>query len=459
MHGDSAGTPWSPLARIAFRFVFLYFAFAFFSAILQLVPLLGMVGYWHDQAVQPFYAWIGKVVFGLEITVFPNGSGDTTYNWVQSASHVVFALTGAAIWSVIDWRRVSYPWLKDGLWIAMRFVLASAMFGYGINKVFGLQFPEPGMQRLLQDYGDSSPMGLLWTFMGASQPYTMFAGWMETIGGLLLCFRRTQLVGALWTAGVMANVFVLNMCYDIPVKLYSLHLLLLALVIAAPDMPRLLRMFLLNKPVSRADLHGPWTKPWLRRTAFGVKFAWVGFTVPFMFWQMSEMRYTYGALAPRGALDGTWEVVEFRRDGVELPPVVTDATRWRFFTIIDRPDWKQAIVTHMKGVNGRWQLEIKGDTEPAAATTASDDAGSTSESASTKGALELREMTVAAGDDATKAPLAGTLAYTRESEKSLRVTGEIAGARIEAICERRDPQDFLLMNRGFHWINEFPFNR
>ncbi len=459
MHGYSAGTHWSPLTRIAFRFLFLYVAFAFFSAILQLVPLLGMVGYWHDQAVQPFYAWIGKVVFGLEITVFPNGSGDTTYNWVQSLSHVVFALMGAAIWSVIDWRRASYPWLKDGLWIVMRFVLASAMFGYGINKVFGLQFPEPGMQRLLQDYGDSSPMGLMWTFMGASQPYTMFAGWMETIGGLLLCFRRTQLVGALWTAGVMANVFVLNMCYDIPVKLYSLHLLLLALVIAAPDMQRLLRMFLLNKPVPRADLRGPWTKPWLRRTAFGVKLAWVGFTVPFMFWQMSEMRYVYGSLAPKGELDGTWEVVEFRKDGIELPPLVTDETRWRYFTIIDRPDWKQAIVTHMKGVNGRWRLEIKGDTESASATTASEGAGASIESGPTKGALELREMTVAAGDDATKAPLAGTLAYTRDSEKSLRVTGEIAGTRIEAVCERREPKDFLLMNRGFHWINEIPFNR
>jgi hypothetical protein len=40
-------------------------------------------------------------------------------------------------------------------------------------------------------------MGLTGTFMGASQPNTTFAGWMETIGGLLLCFRRTQLVGTL----------------------------------------------------------------------------------------------------------------------------------------------------------------------------------------------------------------------------------------------------------------------
>jgi len=426
---------WSVIERVAFRFALVYFVLSFFSAILQLVPLLGMLGAWHDEAVQPFYVWIGKSVFGVEITVFPNGSGDTTYNWVQFASHVAFAAVLTVVWSAIDRRRTSYPWLKDGLWIAMRFVLAHAMFGYGINKVFGLQFPEPGMQRLLQDYGDSSPMGLLWTFMGASQPYTMFAGWMETIGGLLLCFRRTQLVGALWTAGVMANVFVLNMCYDVPVKIYSLHLLVTALVIAAPDMPRLSRMFLLNRPAPRADLRGPWTSRKLRRTALAVKFLWVGFTVPVMFWQMSEMQYTYGALAPKGELDGTWEVVDFRRDGVELSPVVTDEKRWRYLTLIDRPEWRQAIVTHMKGVNGRWRLEVRA------------------------GVLELREMTVAAGDDAGKAPLAGTLSFERVGERALRLTGEVAGARIEAVCERREPMNFLLMSRGFHWVNEFPFNR
>ena len=439
MQDDSAAERWSapwPLpVRVAFRFAFIYFIFAFFSAILQLVPLLGMLGYLHDQAVQPFYVWIGKLVFGVEITVFPNGSGDTTYNWVQFASHLVFAAVATAAWSAVDRRRPSYPWIKDGLWIAMRFVLASAMFGYGINKVFGLQFPEPGLQRLLQDYGDSSPMGLLWTFMGASQPYTMFAGWMETIGGLLLCFRRTQLVGALWTAGVMANVFALNMFYDVPVKIYSFHLLALAMVIAAPDMQRLARLFLLNRPVPRADLRGPWTNKALRRVAFGVKLAWVGFTVPFMFWQMSEMRYTYGALAPRGELDGTWEVREFRRDGVELPPIITDAVRWRYLTLIDRPEWKQGIVTHMKGVNERWILEVK------------------------DGALEFRDMTVAAGEDPAKAPLVGTLAFTREGEKAMRLSGEVAGTKIDAVCERLDAKDFLLMNRGFHWVNEFPFNR
>jgi hypothetical protein len=89
----------------------------------------------------------------------------------------------------------------------------------------------------------------------------------------------------------------------------------------------------------------------------------------------------------------------------------------------------------MKGVNARWALEI------------------------TDATLEFREMTVAADDDPSKAPLVGTLAFTRDGEKTLRLSGELAGAKIEAVCERLDARDFLLLNRGFRWVNEYPFNR
>ena len=428
---------WGWATRIAFRFLLAYFLLHAGTGLFQLVPVVGgMAGMALDSALQPLYVWVAKAAFGIEITVFPNGSGDTTYNWVQFAANVAIAVLATVAWTVLDRRSLAYPRLKDGLWIAMRFTLAWTMFSYGINKIFALQFPEPGLQRLLQDYGDSSPMGLMWTFMGASQPYTMFAGWMEAIGGLLLCFRRTQLVGALWTAGVMTNVFVLNLCYDVPVKIYSFHLVAMALVIAAPDVSRLVRLFVLNRPVPRADLRGPWTNRILRRTALGVKLAWVGVMIPLMAWEMSEMAALYGPNAPKGEFDGTWEVIEFRRDGVELPPLVTDGARWRYFTVIDRPEWKQVVVTHMKGVNGRWRLERKDG-----------------------GVLELREMTVAAGDDAAKAALAGTLAAVREGEKTLRIGGEVAGARIEAVCARMEARDFVLMNRGFHWVNEYPFNR
>jgi hypothetical protein len=399
-----------------------------------------------DAATRTVVVWSARVAFGLELTVFPNGSGDTTYNWVQLALCVAFAAVGAVVWSAIDRRRASYPWLKDGLWIAMRFTLALAMLGYGVNKIFGLQFPAPSMMRLVQEYGDSSPMGLTWTFMGASPAYVRFAGWMETVGGLLLLFRRTQLLGALWVAGVMTNVFVLNMCYDIPVKIYSFLLLLTAGALAAPDLARLARVFVLNRTAEPADLAGPWTNRTARRVALGVKWAWIALVVPLTFWQHWDMQSVYGDAAPRGALDGAWEVVEFRRDGAEIPPLLTDETRWRMLMISDQLDWKAAVLRKMKGVNERWRLVFL------------DESGAPGASGE-RGRLELREMTVAAGEDPSAARVVATLDYEREGDDRLRLSGEFAGARLEARLERMRPGDTLLMNRGFHWVNETPFNR
>jgi hypothetical protein len=146
--------------------------------------------------------------------------------------------------------------------------------------------------------------------MAASRTYTVFAGWMEIVGGLLLCFRRTQLAGALWTAGVMANVFMLNLCYDVPVKLFSFQLLLLAIVVAAPDVPRLVAMFLRNAAVPSADLLGPWRESRWRRAATGLKIAWLGATLGLLAFGSSQ---TVALLAPspvRGTRAGTWEIGE-----------------------------------------------------------------------------------------------------------------------------------------------------
>ena len=49
---------------------------------------------------------------------------------------------------------------------------------------------------------------------------------------------RNSASTALRTVAVMANVFMLNLCYDVPVKLFSFQVLLLAIVVAAPDVPR-----------------------------------------------------------------------------------------------------------------------------------------------------------------------------------------------------------------------------
>lgn len=74
----------------------------------------------------------------------------------------------------------------------MRFSLAGILIDYGAAKVFLGQFSALGAERLLQKFGDASPMGLLWAFKGASPAYQVFSGVIELLAGLLLAARRME---------------------------------------------------------------------------------------------------------------------------------------------------------------------------------------------------------------------------------------------------------------------------
>ena len=102
-----------------------------------------------------------------------------------------------------------------------------------------------------------------------------FAGGAELLGGVLLVWRRTALLGACVSVGVMLNVMLMNFCYDVPVKLFSAHLVVAGLCILQPDAGRLARMFLGTGAVApRAVVAPPANRAarWVRR---GLKAAFV----------------------------------------------------------------------------------------------------------------------------------------------------------------------------------------
>src|SRR5206468_4079454 len=111
-------------------------------------------------------------------------------------------------------------------WIrtCLNFALAFTLFGYGAAKLLPAQFPQPPLSRMLTPFGESSQRGLLWTFMGMSRAYALAAGAAEVTSGILLCFSRTALAGAIGACAMMAHIVLLNLCYDVQLKLATLHL-------------------------------------------------------------------------------------------------------------------------------------------------------------------------------------------------------------------------------------------
>lgn len=428
---ETAPTQWSFAKRLGFRFLFSYFLLYYAPFPLDLLPYTGGVWSLWNKAWEQLVIWTGAHILHLATPVEyqPTGSGDTMHDWVLVFLSLLIAVFAAGLWSVLDRHRKDYARLAGWSRVYLRYALASVMLGYGFSKVFDLQFSPPTGMRLTETYGESSPMGLAWTFMGASIAYTVFAGVMECLGGLLLFFRRTATLGALVTAAVMTNVVMMNFCYDIPVKLYSTHLAATALVLLAPVASQLMDVFILHRGVPPERTQAPsWTglRKWSR---WSLKALLVGYLFFTNISSNLQAKKTYGA--PPGPMEGTYEVVSFTRNGAEVPPLLTDKTRWRWAMIY--PEFLS-----IRAMNGeRLPYTLTKD--------------------SAHGIWTLAGVNKAKPDP-TQAP-AGSLHVTAPDPQHLLMEGTLEGSAVCIRLQKKTDKDFPLMNRGFHWINEFPYNR
>jgi hypothetical protein len=426
---ESAAPPahWSTVTRIAFRFAFVYFLLYSFPFPFGFLPHTGYPdekwsAMWH--AIVP---WVGRRVLHLSypITIFSNGSGDTTYDYVLALCFLILSAAAVLVWSLADRKTTAYPRLQRWFRLYIRLVLGSTMINYGAFKVIQAQFPSPTLTRLIEPYGESSPMGLLWALMGASKGYNIFAGAAEMLGGILLFVPQLAILGALISVGVIANIFALNMAYDTPVKLYSFHLLIMAVIIALPDTRRLANVFLFNRKADPAAPPALFKRKQLRYGLLALQFVF-GLYCVFAALHQSYAQMKSIEQSGQTPLYGIWSVDEFTIDGQSHPPLLTDQDRWqRVIFQSTQLMWIQL----MDGTRHSYPLT-----------------------------LDAAKKTLAIGKSDDKNWKA-ELAFQRPQPDELTLEGQFGGHQITAKLHRTDETKFLLKSRGFHWINEHPFNR
>ncbi len=424
--------PWTPAQRVGFRFLLSYLVLFFFPFPQGLVKPYWLGGFF-DPVWGRLVPWFADVLH-IELPASSSGSGDSTYEYVRILLMALIAAVATVVWSVMDRRRGDYRTLHAWARIWLRYALALCMLTYGVVKVVMLQFEPPGHGRLVQPLGEFSPMALLWIFMGSSTLYTSFTGVTEVIGGLLLFFRRTTTLGALVVAGVMTNVLVLNMAYDVCVKLGSMHILLVALMLLAPDAGRLINVLVLNRPTQPADL-GPHWRGRALALACGAKVLVIVGALTYFTWDSIEayQRQT-GARDPAPVPPEGWYRVEsMKRDGRPVPPLNPDELRWQAISL------RNGILA-VSGPDGSWRrYKTDGDL--------------------TRGPVNLLPLNDK-GDLVPDAPAAGTLTLTLSSDGTTgTLTGVFGGHTVNAAVCRRNPADFPLMSRGFRWIIEEPYFR
>jgi hypothetical protein len=175
----------------------------------------------------------------------------------------------------------------------------------------------------------------------------------------------------------------------------------------------------------------PWNSKRLRIVAAVLKAAVIGWLI---YGNAQRIRMSAGEFKdPPPALlnlSGIWEVDSFSRDGKIVPQPSTDDAGWRR-VIFDRA-WG-GLRLDAFGAENRllmgWQVAPE----------------------SADGNLVLIPSSK------ENAPV--TLKLTMAAPEKLMLTGEVAGHSLIANIHRANEIETRLLNRGFHWINEKPFNR
>ncbi|WP_343577500.1 DoxX family protein [Mycobacterium sp.] len=424
---DHRPVRWHLLTRISFRFCVVYFGLFCLLFVQIAFVFTGVFGWWlppgavwwQMNALGPVTEWVGRHVFGIDAALHEDSrSGDQAANWVLMFTVLVVALTTTVFWSVLDRRRTGYRRPHAWFLVFLRVCLGGQMLYYGAFKVIPVQMPAPPLTVLLRPYGQLSPNSVLFLQVGSSYPYEIALGAVEVAAGALLFWPRTATLGALLAMAGMAQVFLMNMTFGVSVKILSFQLLLVAVVLLAPQARRLADVFILDRPSPPATQPALFTSRRTNKVAAAIQItlgAWVligCLLISGLYW------HQYGDGAPKPEPYGIWSVTQFSLDGASLPPLTTQPDRWQRL-IIDDPD----TITYQR---------MNGELVPVSAV------------------IDAQEITLFTA----RGP--ATLTIDRTAPDRLRLSGQLDGRLVTIALQRVDPNSFILRSRGFQWVQEYP---
>jgi uncharacterized membrane protein YphA (DoxX/SURF4 family) len=432
---------WRPETRFAFRFAFLYLALVIYPFPLEDLLNLDIPDPW--ISVVP---WLGRHLFHLEITTKYFG-GDSLYGYALGVFLLTLAALGAVVWSLLDRKRAHYESLYSWLRLWVQLYLGVMLIGYGMAKVLPFQMLPPSLSRLMMRLGDLSPQSLAWVYMGSSIPYTRFTGLIETGAGILLFVPRLARLGALIAVGALAHVFMINMSYDVNVKRLSFNLLLMSLFLAAPELPRLANVFVFNRrvePVTRAPL---FQRKWLNHAILAAQLIFGCYVLAGRWVFVFPRHKNYEALPQTVPFYGIWTVEDFVLNGQTRPPLVTDDVRWNqvIFDVPDTADvplennacYPGMAIMSMSGSRILYWMQFD-------------------KSRNAMGLMKLDDEKNIAALFPPPFQADATFSVEQVQAERLRLDGVLDGQHIRTTL-RRTQVNFLLRNRGFHWIINYTF--
>ena len=403
-------TDWTPARRVALRFGVVYVTL--FCLATQIsgslipnpwFPYRGLGRLWPMREITH---GVARTAFGVTVPLDDVSGGETLFFWIQWSWVLAAAVAIAVAWTLLARRRSYDSWLP-GLRIVVRLVLAASLLEYGMTKVIPTQFPAPLLTSLVTPAGDMTLSALLWTTIGSAPAYQIATGCVEVLAGVLLLLPWTVSLGALLALASLTQVLLLNLTFDIGVKLVTMHLIALAAILLVP----MIRLKPDSTLVVRLKADTTWT---ILPIALGVYLLGMQTWINWSFWQVG------GGGRPRSVLYGIWNVERLSVDGQVRPPELNDYDRrWRR-VVFDDPG---AVVFQR-----------------------------TDDSFAKYGAAFDRSSGAFVLTKGGSLTWTSGFTYDRASNDQLMLAGEMDGHKIEAQLRLVDPSAFPLLNSSFRWI-------
>ncbi len=216
------------------------------------------------------------------------------------------------------------------------------------------------------------------------------------------------------------------MTYDVPVKQFAFHMMLMAAFLLIPERSRLVQFCFGDCEVAR---------PATRRFFAGQRANWIAVAAQLTFgfllfgtrlYDVTGNWSKYGGGAPKSPLYGIWNVDEMSIDGIVRSPLLTDYDRWRR-VVFEFPE--SMVFERMDDSFGGFTVIFDAK----------------------RGSLALKKR----ADQKWK----GQLSVHRQGTNRITLDGQLGQHATRMQLSLMDRNKFLLVSRGFHWIQDYPFNR
>ncbi len=435
---------WHPVVRVLFRFGFIVIGVGM-AGVWLLHALLRTVGLPQETvtavakwtALHPLTGWVGSQIFYVPIDYAVTGSGDTAAKWAAVVSLLLVAVPVTLAWSVLDRRRPNYARLYEWFRLLLRISLASALLLYGMIKVLPTQMSF-NLERLVEPFGNMSPMAVLWAQSSLSEPYEMALGAAEVVAGLLLVLPVTAGLGSVLAVIVALQVLLMNLSFDVPVKLFALQLFLYAIVLAAPDIIRIVRA-LLGRAVELRTSTPLLTTPRGNRILLAAQALMGVWLLCAMTVEAYDGWHTYGNARPKSALYGIWNVTEYSVAGEQVPALVNfrePAPTSGIPNLTER--FRRIIFDIPQGMTVQ-RLDDSLVSFPAR--------------------IDTDQHTITLSKDTAHQWKLAAFSYVQPQPDRLILEGTLGGRPVRMQLDQVDLAQYPAVSRGFHWVQATPYYR